>query len=531
MKNIKNPAFTLVELIVVIVILAILSTIAFLNFNNYSTSARDSDRLSDMTNISKWLSVLFTTSWIYPIPDSYILIQAGTWYSMYQWVVWPKTLNTIKMSESKDYLDNNYYSYSLDKNRIQYNIWWYLENKLTSSNINYNTNQIYAVDYSKRYLLVKWWMLWILTESWTNSPIEQTTTAWTTIDLITTSKNLILNISSNNIINWTWQIIWILQSNQYWNFIYTQPSSCPSGFIPVPWNVEFNQPWFCVMKYEAKALNWIFWPSANWILYHGHDYQTTDMITSNYNDAPITLISQSWAISACQSMWSWYHLITENEWMTIARNIEEVSSNWSNNLVWSWYLYSWHNDNSPWYILTWSQNDNDWYNQTLDWPTSPWDSSYVGFLNSTIEQSYKWQKRTLNLSNWQVIWDLAWNVWEHVNKSNTINGINYNDWNNWLSNSCWDANWYSYSIWETIWDTAWIPCVFQNWFLYSNIWPKTPNLNWNNWLWRIYSSSTAWNTIFVRWWQFYIWIATWIFSQRSLSDSTISFNLGFRCAK
>ena len=48
-------AFTLVELIVVIVILSILSTIAFLSFSSQSASARDSTRLSDMSNIAKGL--------------------------------------------------------------------------------------------------------------------------------------------------------------------------------------------------------------------------------------------------------------------------------------------------------------------------------------------------------------------------------------------------------------------------------------------------------------------------------------------
>jgi prepilin-type N-terminal cleavage/methylation domain-containing protein len=53
-SQLKTPkAFTLVELIVVIVILAILATIAFLSFSSQSVSARDSTRLSDITNITK----------------------------------------------------------------------------------------------------------------------------------------------------------------------------------------------------------------------------------------------------------------------------------------------------------------------------------------------------------------------------------------------------------------------------------------------------------------------------------------------
>ncbi|EKE27783.1 MAG: hypothetical protein ACD_3C00152G0001, partial [uncultured bacterium (gcode 4)] len=127
-KKIKNPsqlsseflvlssreAFTLVELIVVIVILAILATIAFLSFSSQSSSARDSTRMADTTNITKWLWVFKAISWTYPMPDSYITINAGTGFTMYQWQAWKNVLNILKMSEAKDNLDSSYYSYSTD---------------------------------------------------------------------------------------------------------------------------------------------------------------------------------------------------------------------------------------------------------------------------------------------------------------------------------------------------------------------------------------------------------------------------------
>ncbi|EKE27917.1 MAG: hypothetical protein ACD_3C00130G0015 [uncultured bacterium (gcode 4)] len=69
MNKIKNNnAFTLVELIVVIVILAILATIAFLSFSSQSGSARDSARLSDTTNIKKWLELRQAIGWTIPLP-------------------------------------------------------------------------------------------------------------------------------------------------------------------------------------------------------------------------------------------------------------------------------------------------------------------------------------------------------------------------------------------------------------------------------------------------------------------------------
>lgn len=62
--------FTLVELIVVITILAILGTIGFLSIGGYSSRARDSSRVADISNITKSLDLSIITAGTYPIPDS-----------------------------------------------------------------------------------------------------------------------------------------------------------------------------------------------------------------------------------------------------------------------------------------------------------------------------------------------------------------------------------------------------------------------------------------------------------------------------
>jgi len=553
LKSKVFQAFTLVELIVVIVILAILATIAFLSFNNYSTSARDSDRLSDMTNITKWLSVLYTTSWVYPIPDNHITITAWTWYLIYQWTAWTKTLNTIKMSEAKDYLDNTYYSYSTDKNRIQYSIWWYLENKPNAFNWFKNWNnvsiliknniisaragiysllssqgiiwEVNAIDYSKRYLLIKWWIVWILTESWTNYPVEQTTTL-TWIDLLTSSKNLILNTSSTTSTVWTWLIVWVIQSNQNWWYSYTAPTSCPDWFIPVQWNPDFNQPWFCVAKYEMKqtlwdagSWNWTAW--ALWPVWTSNNPYCTNTIPCNNtwwtatittkwaiiskpDWYPIVWLNQYNAIEACKSMWNWYHLITNNEWMAIARNIEVQSSNWSWWIVWT-TLNRWQSNANwtDWNI--WALTANTWiYGSPNNW-----------FIN----------KRTHNLSNWQIIWDIAGNVWEHVNKANTLDWSNYAIWTNWINfmfaktadNDICNA---------TDWFYEWSTCVSK---AISMNWPANSSYTTTNWIWgvrdydaTIIARGSAWGdtasvgifALFLAW-----------------NNISSSYNNGFRCAK
>lgn len=71
MKYIKNKkyAFTLVELIIVITILAILATISFISFKNYSKSSRDTNRVSTLKNMEKWLDIFALKIWKYPNPE------------------------------------------------------------------------------------------------------------------------------------------------------------------------------------------------------------------------------------------------------------------------------------------------------------------------------------------------------------------------------------------------------------------------------------------------------------------------------
>jgi hypothetical protein len=78
--------------------------------------------------------------------------------------------------------------------------------------------------------------------------------------------------------------------------------------------------------------------------------------------------------------------------MTIARNIEQVTSNWSGGTVGSGYIYSGHNDSTPNAALAGDTNNSNGYYLT--------------------GQSSGNQRRTLTLTNGEVIWDLSGNIWE-----------------------------------------------------------------------------------------------------------------------
>jgi formylglycine-generating enzyme required for sulfatase activity len=181
-----------------------------------------------------------------------------------------------------------------------------------------------------------------------------------------------------------------------------QPSSCPEGYIPVPGNHLYGtmneRGGFCVMKWEAKTdanstVQTACRNNANYFQFsHGKTGTGYDCNVSSYNivstseNYPIVNIAQSDASTfdskeACASAGG--HLITNKEWMTIARNIELVPDNWSGGSIGNGYLPRGNSDN------------------ILVGGTYVYDGTTPGTgIN----------KRTLKLTNGQEVWDLAGNL-------------------------------------------------------------------------------------------------------------------------
>lgn len=160
--------------------------------------------------------------------------------------------------------------------------------------------------------------------------------------------------------------------------VTTQPDNCPSGFIPVPGNSAFGtEGGFCVMKYEAKDI--------------------AGTATSQPGGSPWVSISQVNALSAAAAACSGCHLISEAEWLTIAHNVISVAGNWSGGSVGSGYMLQGHSYNNPASALAASSDDtNGTYGYT----------AAVGTTSGTNS------KRTLTLTNGEIIWDFTGNVSE-----------------------------------------------------------------------------------------------------------------------
>lgn len=171
--------------------------------------------------------------------------------------------------------------------------------------------------------------------------------------------------------------------------------TCPTGYVEVKGNGLFGTSDFCVMKYEAKNVS-------------GEPI-------SQMNGSPWGNILPADAQSGCESLSvdgydGNFSLISNAEWMTIARDAETNVANWSGGSIGSGHIPRGHTDNSPAMYLPVS-DASDHYdgtgNSSSDTPGSGWE-----------------QKRVHILSNGSEVWDMAGNIYEWVDWDESTSGFN-----------------------------------------------------------------------------------------------------------
>ena len=190
-------------------------------------------------------------------------------------------------------------------------------------------------------------------------------------------------------------------------FSVTNTSSCPSGYVGVPGNstAGLGSPLatignttgsldpsraFCVMKYPAKNVS--------------------SVATSVAAGTPWVDITRDTAATTCSSLGAGFGLISNTQWQVVARNAENVASNWSGGAVGTGVLNRGHSDNSPASALANTADDTDGYFGTGI--TGLTSQAWSG-LGATPAAGGE-QKRTFNLSNGKVVWDFGGNVWQWV---------------------------------------------------------------------------------------------------------------------
>jgi len=219
--------------------------------------------------------------------------------------------------------------------------------------------------------------------------------------------------------------------------------TCPSGFILIPGDPQYRTSDFCLMKYDAKCaskadLSTGIQPphgdacsgekSGQYFGTYKNNGQGcactgNKQVVSTKSGFPLAYLPEFDTTSNNAKAYcrvNGWHLITNTEWMTVARNVEKIPENWCDKDgshcgflpgTPAKILANGHNDGNNETSVSGSSNnaliageDNQpCYGTTTD-----------GSNNCSGKGS---QKRTLTLSNHQIIWDLAGNVWSWVDAS------------------------------------------------------------------------------------------------------------------
>jgi hypothetical protein len=156
---------------------------------------------------------------------------------------------------------------------------------------------------------------------------------------------------------------------------------CPTGYVLVPAMAAvnaFNE--FCVMKYEAKNDG-----SGNAV--------STDTGAPWANITQATAKTECTDLNALNGVTNRYDLISNPEWMAIARNVETVPSNWTNGAVGNGCLKR--------------GNIGGAYPCIVGG-----DSGYDG--SDPESGTGRNSLASLTLDNGEVVWDLSGNMWEWI---------------------------------------------------------------------------------------------------------------------
>ena len=420
MHHTKQKAFTLVELIVVITILAILWTIAFMSFNSYSSSARDSARISDLTNIAKGLWVQYATSGKYPLPDNYATISNSGTILGYQWYVWDTTKRIIRISEpSKDPLDAVFYTYNTNDARNKYQVLAFLENWWVTSFVpDMFRDDVFAKSYTARYPYEKWDNIWfVLSATWnlsspsttTYTPLQDTST-WVDISWTNTWMVVLMDTSSTA----TW---W---STAFTSLATSYAATTSTGSVPDAYTV-------LLMHFDGSNWSTVF-----------SDSSTTHKTANVFWNAQISTAKSEFWWSSLLLDWNWDYIEIPsssdfNFWtsdFTVDTYVNITDTSWVNMILSNlsasnWWELEWEpapyylcfNVRSPdtWACVNWTPIANTWYHMAVvrqSWTVKiyvNWTQVWSSFSTPSIQNS------TQNLTIWNRYehwfwYELTWNI-------------------------------------------------------------------------------------------------------------------------
>lgn len=421
-KNQKLNAFTLVELIVVITILAILGTIALIAFNKQAVSARDSSRVADVNNITKWLWVQFAVASKYPIPDKKVTITWSWTPVWYQWEIWDTNKNIIKLSSNwwKDPLTNSNYTYNTNTNQAKYQVMAFLESSDSITWIDSIAN-----NNSKQIPYVRWDYLGIIVNSsssnWvtTYSPIQD---SWvSSFELKTNNSTNKVILSNSTAPTWVDLGMKLTYTNSDWTLVWWGDCSSVTNNIWIDWNT-----WTCIDNRLYYMQWWATHDKEYWLLKIEWKWRFNENIaypldSSKYRWTGDWSTSDNWYFSCPGTIWT----------NTVKCNLVAT---W-------WYMYQWSAVMAWWssntgalgrtkwicptgwalpvvndfVSLTWTYWTNSTTNDNRNWSTVWWNRSYMGYRSVEADGPFRRQ------GSREYYWtSVSWQFWCIYNAMNPL---------------------------------------------------------------------------------------------------------------
>lgn len=202
------------------------------------------------------------------------------------------------------------------------------------------------------------------------------------------------------------------------DLVKPQPTQlkCPANFVYVSGNNALQTDDFCVMEYEARV------DGSNSLVFDATQIPKTSIAYTNAFDICKNHSDDSFAGS--------FALISNAEWMTLAREIEDNPKNWSSGIVGNGMLAKGHSDGIPYdyaqtnefAVVTNITNLADYYDQTGNSSSQPYrpDAGFDMEVFNGGSSIYGWEQRRVHyLDSGEVIWDLSGNAAEYVDWSSS----------------------------------------------------------------------------------------------------------------
>ncbi len=397
-----HKAFTLVELIVVITILAILATIGFVWYSQYLVWTRDSNRISQLNNISQALTI-YSTKKSLPIPEDNVEIKVWAWASektiAYQGYAWKNIIEQINYStEWVDPKDWEYFTYYLTKDRKYFQLMAFLEDSDDLQNKTaWILPKVYAGTYEDRHPTVYWAKLWVLTDE-ENTPIQEVSTIKTAWELnISSTTDIYIARMKDSIepVKWSWSTL-----------------------------TQINPKASCKRLYEAenKRNDWVYTidPEGNWTGFKVYCDMTTDW--------------GGWTLLVKAISW-------ENDFHTSSKlwDIKDMTFKSKNTYKLEDINIKKFNNNSIFRIELLNSNFN-----ILE---------YKYFQIEDISSFNLWT-RSASWSNTEMKWEYSFEELKSLNYSNAINTA-------WCASAYWPNEWWS-ACWNEI--NMWYHSCSPRWF-------------------------------------------------------------------